>query len=199
MQFSRSVRGHFFFVGIALGVPHFFAFSPGRTPSVDAGPKVSRRWATEPGPRSGRPSSVASDASRTSPTVFQPAAVTAFRILVRGLMLGFRKRRDISAGVLECDELATSAGARYQQRGQSFSRRVYRSAGKALGARDQLCLFRESLRARFWSSRRRKTRWLCVRRKHVHPRRDRGTICRRSRCGKSRAVGRGMSASAGNN
>jgi hypothetical protein len=60
-------------------------------------------------------------------------------------------------------------------------RRVYRSAGRALGARDQLCLFRESLRARFWSPFRRKTRWLCVRRKHVHPRRDRGTICRRSR------------------
>jgi hypothetical protein len=39
----------------------------------------------------------------------------------------------------------------------------------------------------FGSPFRRKTRWLCVRRKHVHRHRDRATIGRRSRCVKSRA------------
>src|ERR1700724_3271477 len=43
---------------------------------------VSRREVTEPGPRSCRPNSVASEASRISPTVFHPVAVTAFLILV---------------------------------------------------------------------------------------------------------------------
>ena len=66
-------------------------------------------------------------------------------------------------------------------------RRECRSAGQALDARGPLCLFRENLRALFWSRFRRKTRWLCVRRKRVHRRRDRATIGRRSRCGKSRA------------
>jgi len=60
-----------------------------------------------------------------------------------------------------------------------------RSAGQVLDARGPLCLFLESLRARFWSPFRRKTRWPCVRRKHVHRRRDTATIDRRSRCYKS--------------
>jgi hypothetical protein len=82
------------FVGIVCHLP--FAFSPeaGRTPSVDGSPSVSRRWATEPFPRSGRPKSVASEASRISPTVFQPAAVTAFRILVENRTLS----RGVSSG-----------------------------------------------------------------------------------------------------
>jgi hypothetical protein len=54
----------------------------GLTPSVDGKPKVSRRCATEPGPRFWRLSSVASDISRTSSTVFRPAALSAFRTLV---------------------------------------------------------------------------------------------------------------------
>ncbi len=48
----------------------------------DGRPSVSRREVTEPGPRSCRPNSVASEASRISPTVFHPTAVTAFLILV---------------------------------------------------------------------------------------------------------------------
>ena len=63
----------------------------GLTPSVDGKPKVSRRCATEPSPRSWRLSSVASDASRTSPTVFRPAALSAFRTLV--------EKRTLSMGV----------------------------------------------------------------------------------------------------
>jgi hypothetical protein len=66
-------------------------------------------------------------------------------------------------------------------------RRDCQSGGQALDARDRPCLFRESLRARFWSPFRRKTRWLCVRQKHVHRHRDRASIYRRSRCGKFRA------------
>src|SRR6202051_4394977 len=54
----------------------------GLTPSHDGRPSVSRRKVTEPGPRSCRPNSVASEASRISPTVFHPTAVTAFLILV---------------------------------------------------------------------------------------------------------------------
>src|ERR1700692_3912419 len=52
----------------------------GRTPSVDGRPSVSRRWATEPLPRSGKLRSVSSDVSRTSPIHFIPAAFSAFRI-----------------------------------------------------------------------------------------------------------------------
>jgi hypothetical protein len=52
----------------------------GLTPSQDGRPKVSRRWETESWPRSGRLSSVASDASRASPTVLMPAAESAFLI-----------------------------------------------------------------------------------------------------------------------
>jgi hypothetical protein len=75
-------------------------------------------------------------------------------------------------------------------------RRDCRSAGQVLDARGPLCLFLESLRARFWSPFRRKTRWPCVRRKHVHRRRDRATIDRRSRCYKSCAGARTSLASA---
>src|SRR3954452_931405 len=71
---------------------HFpFAFgAAGRTPSFEGSPKVFLRWDTEPFPRSCRPNSVASEASRISPTVFQPAAVTAVRIFVenRALSIG---------------------------------------------------------------------------------------------------------------
>ena len=59
-----------------------FAFSPGRTPSVDGRPSVSRRSATEPRPRSGKLSNISSDASRTLPTVLKPAAASAFRMHV---------------------------------------------------------------------------------------------------------------------
>jgi hypothetical protein len=44
--------------------------------------RAGEREVTEPGPRSCRPNSVASEASRISPTVFHPTAVTAFLILV---------------------------------------------------------------------------------------------------------------------
>jgi len=50
----------------------------GRTPSVDGRPSVSRRWATEPFPKSGKLSNASSDVSRTSPTVFRPAAISMF-------------------------------------------------------------------------------------------------------------------------
>ena len=52
----------------------------GLTPSQDARPSVSRRWATEPFPRSWKLSSVSSEISRTSPTVFRPAAANTFRM-----------------------------------------------------------------------------------------------------------------------
>lgn len=50
-------------------------------------PRVSRRRAIEPAPRSRKLSSVASDASRISPTVFKPAALSALLILVENRML----------------------------------------------------------------------------------------------------------------
>src|ERR1700730_2773442 len=46
----------------------------GLTPSVDGRPSVSRRWATEAVPKSGRANNASSDISRTCPTVFRPAA-----------------------------------------------------------------------------------------------------------------------------
>jgi hypothetical protein len=54
----------------------------GLTPSVEGGPSVSRSWATEIFPKSGRLSNAVSDISRTSPTVFRPAANKAFLIRV---------------------------------------------------------------------------------------------------------------------
>jgi hypothetical protein len=58
-------------------------FGPrGLTPSVDGRPNLSRSWATEVFPKSGSASSAASDISRTSPTVFRPAANKAFSIRV---------------------------------------------------------------------------------------------------------------------
>jgi hypothetical protein len=54
----------------------------GLIPSVDGRPSVSRRWATEAFPKSGRLSNASSDVSRTSPTVFRPAANSAFFIRV---------------------------------------------------------------------------------------------------------------------
>src|ERR1700720_2376292 len=53
----------------------------GPTPSVDGRPSVSRRWATEAFPKSGRLSNASSDISRTSPTVWRPAATNTLRIL----------------------------------------------------------------------------------------------------------------------
>ena len=58
-----------------------------RTPSVDESPKVSLRSDTEPLPISCSLNKVASEASRISPTVFQPATVSAFRIRVENLTL----------------------------------------------------------------------------------------------------------------
>jgi hypothetical protein len=52
----------------------------GVTPSHDGRPSVSRRWATEPFPRSWKLSSVSSEISRTSPTVFRPAAANTLRM-----------------------------------------------------------------------------------------------------------------------
>jgi hypothetical protein len=54
----------------------------GLIPSVDGRPSVSRRWGTEAFPKSGRLSNASSDVSRTSPTVFRPAANSAFFIRV---------------------------------------------------------------------------------------------------------------------
>src|ERR1700738_2442066 len=54
----------------------------GLTPSVDGRPNFSRRSESEPFPKSGRLISVASDASRTWPTVFRSAVRRAFWILV---------------------------------------------------------------------------------------------------------------------
>src|SRR5450631_1142105 len=54
----------------------------GLTSTVEGRPKVSRRCATDPFPRSWRLNNVASDAARISPTVFTPAVVRAFRTLV---------------------------------------------------------------------------------------------------------------------
>src|SRR5258708_10484206 len=76
-------------------------------------------------------------------------------------------------------------------------RRDCRSGRKALDARGLLCLFRESLRDRFWSPFRRMTRWLCAGQRRGHRCRDRATIGRRSHCGKSRAGDLTSLASAG--
>src|SRR5258708_32150911 len=52
----------------------------GLTPSHDGRPSASRRWATEAFPRSWKLSRISSDVSRTSPTVFRPAAANTLRI-----------------------------------------------------------------------------------------------------------------------
>jgi hypothetical protein len=48
------------------------------TPSQEGRPNVSRRCATERRPSFGKLTNISSDASRTSPTVFKPAAASAF-------------------------------------------------------------------------------------------------------------------------
>jgi hypothetical protein len=58
---------------------HFFG-TPGRTPSVDGRPNIVRNWMTDPFPKWGSLSRSSSDISRTSPTVFRPAAKSAFLI-----------------------------------------------------------------------------------------------------------------------
>ena len=63
------------------GADHL-GFLPGLTPEVDGSPSVSRRWATEAVPKSGRLRSASSDISRTSPTVFRPDANSAFLMRV---------------------------------------------------------------------------------------------------------------------
>jgi hypothetical protein len=60
------------------GIPPLSHFLLGLTPSRDDRPKVSRRCVTDPDPRSGRPSNISSEASRTSPTVLKPAPDSAF-------------------------------------------------------------------------------------------------------------------------
>jgi 8-oxo-dGTP diphosphatase len=69
--------------------PHGQACSPskvqgfllgGLTPSVDGKPRGSRRWATDPLPKSLKLSSVSFEISRTSPTVSRPAATSTLRI-----------------------------------------------------------------------------------------------------------------------
>src|ERR1700704_4423045 len=64
--------------GVAINQAGFLL--TGLTPSVDGRPKVSRRWATEVIPRAWKLSSISSDVSRTSPTVFRPADASALRI-----------------------------------------------------------------------------------------------------------------------
>jgi hypothetical protein len=54
----------------------------GLPPSVEGKPSVSRRQAIAPLPRSGKLRSLSSEVSRSSPSVFIPAALSAFRILV---------------------------------------------------------------------------------------------------------------------
>jgi hypothetical protein len=56
--------------------------APGLAPSNDGRPRVSRRWATEPFPKSGKLSNASPDISRSSPTVFMPGANSAFYIRV---------------------------------------------------------------------------------------------------------------------
>jgi hypothetical protein len=62
--------------------PHNCRAYGGLTPSHDGRPRVSRRCASEPWPRSGKLSNILSDASRTSPTVLKPAAASAFSMRV---------------------------------------------------------------------------------------------------------------------
>ena len=72
---------------ISLGRPitsamfgHQVFLPNGRAPSHAGGPRVSRRRAIERTPRSWKPSSGSSEISRTSPTVFRPAAASTLRI-----------------------------------------------------------------------------------------------------------------------
>ena len=51
-------------------------------PSVEGGPSLSRKKATDPDSRSGKLRSSASEASRTSPIDIVPAEFSAFLILV---------------------------------------------------------------------------------------------------------------------
>jgi hypothetical protein len=76
-------------------------YPPGRTPSVEGRPSFSRRWAREPGPRSGKLRSVASEVSRISPTVFMPAALSALRIPVENRTLSMRVASGSSGAGLE--------------------------------------------------------------------------------------------------
>lgn len=55
---------------------------PDCTPSAEGRPSFSRKKARDPGPKSGKLRSVASEASRTSPIDFKPAEFKALRILV---------------------------------------------------------------------------------------------------------------------
>src|ERR1700724_2802875 len=69
---------------LSVSPPSFLHLHPEpdrSNPMVDGRPSVSRRWATEPFPKSGKLSNASSDISRTSPTVWRPAATNTLRIL----------------------------------------------------------------------------------------------------------------------
>src|SRR5712672_656777 len=100
--------------GIAIAVNQVGFLPKGLTPTVEGRPKVSRRCATDPFPRSWRFNNIASDASRISPTVFKPAVVSAFRTLV--------ENRTFSMGVS-----SGSSGAGYSI-GPATASRAKRSA-----------------------------------------------------------------------
>ena len=56
--------------------------APGLAPSNDGRPRVSRTWAIEPFPKSGKLSNASPDISRSSSTVFMPGANSAFYVRV---------------------------------------------------------------------------------------------------------------------